>query len=42
MTTDANTHLCDALERVAAARGASREPADAMAVDTPDAISPGR
>jgi len=42
MTTDANTHLCDALERVATARGASREPADAMAVDTPDAISPGR
>jgi len=42
MTTDANTHLCDALERVAAARRTSRASADAMAVDTPDAISPGR
>jgi hypothetical protein len=42
MTTDANSHLCDALERVAATRRASRAVADAVAVDTPDAISPGR
>jgi hypothetical protein len=42
MTTDANTHLCDAFERVASARRVSRETADAVAVDTPDAISPGR
>jgi len=42
MTTDANTHLCDALERVAAVRHASHAPADALAVDRPDAISPGR
>lgn len=42
MTTDATMHLCDALERVASARRVSRETADAVAVDTPDAISPGR
>ena len=42
MRTTANTHLCDALERVAADRRVSRAPADAVAVDTPDAISPGR
>lgn len=42
MTTDANTHLCDALERVAALRHASRASANAVAVDTSDAISPGR
>jgi len=42
MTTAANTHLCDALERVAADRHVSRAPADAVTVDTPDAISPGR
>jgi hypothetical protein len=42
MTTDANTHLCDALERVAAVRRVSRASADAVAVDTRDAISSGR
>jgi len=42
MTTEANTHLCDALERVAAVRRVSHAPADAVAVDRPDAISPGR
>jgi hypothetical protein len=42
LATDANTHLCDALERVAATHRASCEPADAVTVDTPDAISPGR
>jgi hypothetical protein len=42
MTTGATEHLCDAIERVAATRRPIRAAADTMAVDTPDAISPGR
>ena len=42
MTTSATRHLCDAIERVASARGVSPAAADTMAVGTSDAISPGR
>ncbi len=42
MRTSATSHLCDAIERVAAARHVSRLSVDAMPADTSDAISPGR